>query len=424
MLSFVFYYLLKNPAAYEKAQTEVDQVIGKGSIEVDHLTKLPYITAVLRETLRLQPTAPAVALHPLKEVETLGGQYTVFGDEPIVALLTKIHRDPAVYGEDSNEWKPERMLDENFNKLPPNAWKPFGNGARGCIGRPFAWQEALIVTAMLLQYFDFRLDNPQYELQIKQTLTIKPKGLYMHASIRHGLTATQLERSLASSISAAQTPGSNTQDSSNGTKSAPNGKPMTVLYGSNTGTCQAFAQRIASDAPTHGFYAKVNTLDSAKGSLPTDQPVLIITASYEGQPCDNAGHFFNWLGMLKGDDAAKVSYAVFGAGHSDWKATFHKIPTAIDEILAASGAERICQMGTADAAHGDMFSDFENWEGSFWKAINERFGGQAQAALAQRSVTCANTFVKTITDDTKPVCRCYERSFLPPASRCLRSACP
>lgn len=56
MLSFVFYYLLKNPAAYKKAQDEVDNVVGSGSIQVEHLTKLPYITAVLRETLRLQPT--------------------------------------------------------------------------------------------------------------------------------------------------------------------------------------------------------------------------------------------------------------------------------------------------------------------------------------------------------------------------------
>jgi cytochrome P450 / NADPH-cytochrome P450 reductase len=45
-LSFAFYRLLKNPEAYQKAQKEVDEVIGKGPITVDHLSKLPYITAV------------------------------------------------------------------------------------------------------------------------------------------------------------------------------------------------------------------------------------------------------------------------------------------------------------------------------------------------------------------------------------------
>lgn len=38
--------------------------------------------------------------------------------------LPKLHRDPAVYGEDTEDWKPERMLDESFSKLQPNSWKP------------------------------------------------------------------------------------------------------------------------------------------------------------------------------------------------------------------------------------------------------------------------------------------------------------
>jgi cytochrome P450/NADPH-cytochrome P450 reductase len=48
LLSFVFYNLLKNPAAYRKAQEEVDEVIGTSTIKVEHLSKLPYITAVRR----------------------------------------------------------------------------------------------------------------------------------------------------------------------------------------------------------------------------------------------------------------------------------------------------------------------------------------------------------------------------------------
>lgn len=77
LLSFTFYYLLKNPSAYRKAQEEVDRVIGTGSIEVEHMTKLPYLTAILRETLRLNPTAPAIAFGPLKDIEVIGGKYTV-----------------------------------------------------------------------------------------------------------------------------------------------------------------------------------------------------------------------------------------------------------------------------------------------------------------------------------------------------------
>jgi len=41
------------------------------------------------------------------------------------------------------------MLNGGFKNLPPDSWKPFGNGVRGCIGRPFAWQEVLLLVAMV-----------------------------------------------------------------------------------------------------------------------------------------------------------------------------------------------------------------------------------------------------------------------------------
>ena len=375
LLSFLFYYMLKSPDAYRKAQAEVDAVIGKGSIQYEHLSKIPYITAMLRETLRLQPTAPAYTISAKKaEGEVVGGKYHVGHDEAIVAVLHRIQRDPAVYGEDANEWKPERMLDENFNKLPPNAWKPFGNGVRGCIGRPFAWQEALMATAMVLQYFDISQDDPSYDLRIKASLTLKPRDFYMRASLREGWTATKIEKSLSGSIRGDDSSKAHPAGLQEVTKQ---GKPLTILYGSNSGTCEAFAQTLAADAGSHGFTAtKVDTLDSAKSSLPTGQPVVIITASYEGEPCDNAAHFYNWLSNLKDDEKLETQYAVFGAGHSDWKQTFHRIPNAIDSMLEKHGSKRICKRGNADAAQGDMMSDFQTWEDqTFWPAMQKQFGG-------------------------------------------------
>jgi cytochrome P450/NADPH-cytochrome P450 reductase len=89
LLSFTFYYLLKNPQAYKKAQQEVDDLIGKGPITVDHLTKLPYLNAVLRESLRLQPTAPSIGIMA-KEDTTLGGKYAVKAGVPLVVLLPMV----------------------------------------------------------------------------------------------------------------------------------------------------------------------------------------------------------------------------------------------------------------------------------------------------------------------------------------------
>lgn len=122
----------------------------------------------------------------------IGGKYLIKKGQAIMVLNYSLHRDPAVYGDDADLFKPERMEEENFKKLPPNAWKPFGNGVRGCIGSPFAWEEATLAAAMLLQTFDFSLDDPSYTLQINQAAAIKPKNFFMRAALREGIDLVHL----------------------------------------------------------------------------------------------------------------------------------------------------------------------------------------------------------------------------------------
>ena len=119
---------MDNPDVFEKAQKEIDRVIGKAPITVDHMSKLPFITACLRETLRLTPTITGTTIRPLPNksedpVLIGGGKYLIKPDQGIFYILRKIHTDPAVYGDDANLFRPERMLDENFDRLPKNAWK-------------------------------------------------------------------------------------------------------------------------------------------------------------------------------------------------------------------------------------------------------------------------------------------------------------
>jgi cytochrome P450/NADPH-cytochrome P450 reductase len=110
MLSFLFYYLLKNPKAYQAAQEEVDRVVGKSAITVDHMAKLPYLTACLRETLRLQPTAPGFGVSPKAGggpviIKSGDKAYSIPEGNIAVLSLPQIHRDPLVYGDDAEEFR-------------------------------------------------------------------------------------------------------------------------------------------------------------------------------------------------------------------------------------------------------------------------------------------------------------------------------
>ncbi|KAJ4405951.1 hypothetical protein N0V82_010211 [Gnomoniopsis sp. IMI 355080] len=407
-LSFAMYNLLKHPEVYRKAQQEVDEVIGDGSIKVEHVGKLQYIQAILRETLRLTPTIASIAVTPRKD-EIIGGKYLVTPQDTLVLLVAKSQVDPAVYGEDALVFQPERLLEDNFNTLNrefPNAWKPFGNGSRACIGRPFAWQEATSAIALLLQNFNFMLDDPSYTLTQMQTLTLKPKDFYIRAVLRNGLTATQLEHRLNGTTAPSTSLENSVANLSLSGKGK--GKPMSIFYGSNSGTCESLARRLATDAATHGFDASVvESLDAAHQNLPTDQPVVLVTASYEGEPPDNAALFCSWIQGLKGNELANVSYAVFGCGHHDWATTFHKIPKMVDATLEQLGGTRLAPMGLADAAESDLFSRFETWEDEvLWPALQKKFGvaeGETGAETFQSglSVEISTPRSSTLRQDVK-----------------------
>lgn len=160
-LSYLFYNLLKHPETFHKAQQEVDQVLGDAALEVGHLSKFKYLDACIKETLRVNGPIGITTRHAKKDT-VLVGKYQISSADSVVTNLAGLHKDPAVWGDDAEEFRPERMLDPS--KVPSDAWKPFGMGIRGCIGRAFAEQEMLINVALILQRFQVEMADPSYEL--------------------------------------------------------------------------------------------------------------------------------------------------------------------------------------------------------------------------------------------------------------------
>src|SRR3984885_7226135 len=177
LLSCALYALLKHPDVLSKAYEEVDRVLGpdiEAKPTYQQVTQLTYITQILKEALRLWPPAPAYGISPFSD-ETIGGEYKLKKGTFVTILVMALHRDPSVWGPNPDAFDPENFSKEAEAARPVNAWKPFGNGQRACIGRGFAMHEAALAIGLILQRFKL-IDINRYQLVLKETLTMKPEG--------------------------------------------------------------------------------------------------------------------------------------------------------------------------------------------------------------------------------------------------------
>ncbi len=251
-------------------------------------------------------------------------------------------------------------------KMPPNVWKPFGNGQRACIGMAFAMQEAILVMAMLLQRFDIYMDDPTYILDIKETLTIKPHNFYIKAI--KTLTTFSTKNAIEKSDSLSVKQRERAQNALVFSVPKTGTMPLLIIYGSNSGSSESFAQRIAAEAKNRGCSVTIGEMNNFVQRLPTQGITLIITASYEGQPTHNAKLFVDWLTFVEKGNLEGVQYTVLGCGHKDWVKTYQSVPKKIDDLLAKNGAKCLMERGELDAS-GDFLGDFDIWCERFFEVL-------------------------------------------------------
>ncbi|MEV6657312.1 bifunctional cytochrome P450/NADPH--P450 reductase [Nocardia fluminea] len=369
-LSFALYYLTKHPAVLERAQAEVDALWGDTDMpdpDYADIGKLSYIRQVLNESLRLWPTAPGYAVEPIRDT-VIGGRYAVREGESLTVITPALHRDPA-WGENVELFDPERFSPEREAARSVHLFKPFGNGERACIGRQFALHEATLLLGLLVHRYRL-VDHRDYQLKIKSSLTIKPDDFTLGLARR-----TSEER---------QTPAPGTtavaRGEERGAVRRAAGTALTLLHGSNLGTCTGIVGDLGVDGEDNGFTPIVASLDSYVGKLAdTDGPVVIVAASYNGRPTDDAAEFVTWLEGLEPGSLDGLTYAVLGVGDRNWAATYQRIPTLIDERLAAAGATALLERGVADAS-GDFAGAVDRWTADLLTALLDRYGTAVEPA--------------------------------------------
>ncbi|KAK4422788.1 cytochrome [Sesamum alatum] len=151
--------LLHNPDLMKKVQQELTDVVGEDNIvEESHITKLHYLDAVVKETLRRHPPVPLLIPRFPSQSCTIGG-YMVPKHSQVFLNVWSVCMDPHVW-ENPSEFQPDRFLKDNGNiDYYGNNFQylPFGSGRRVCPGLPLAERMVMYLLATLLHSFEWRL---------------------------------------------------------------------------------------------------------------------------------------------------------------------------------------------------------------------------------------------------------------------------
>ncbi|XP_010433602.1 PREDICTED: flavonoid 3'-monooxygenase-like [Camelina sativa] len=176
-IEFAMAQLISSPVLMRRAQQELDKVVGKDNIvEESHITSLPYIVAIMKETLRLYPTIPLLVPHRPTETAVVGG-YTIPKNANTFINVWSIQRDPNVW-DNPTEFRPERFLDNESYDFSGTDYRfiPFGSGRRICAGIALAERMVLYTLATLLHSFDWKIPEGQVlDLKEKFGIVLKLK---------------------------------------------------------------------------------------------------------------------------------------------------------------------------------------------------------------------------------------------------------
>jgi cytochrome P450 len=166
-LTNIFFYLLTHPDVFARLLNEVEKAVPP---EVQYpdailLAQLPYLRAVMNETLRLHPAVPGGA----HRRPPLNGRPGVIGDLVIPQGTTvqiptwNVHRDPRYFWPHPETFWPERWLEDTKNTTPEfrlntTAYMPFSFGPTSCVGKHLASNEIRLAAVTLIRNFDIKLN--------------------------------------------------------------------------------------------------------------------------------------------------------------------------------------------------------------------------------------------------------------------------
>jgi cytochrome P450 len=170
-LAFALHLLGSHPQAQRRVREEVDDVVGGDVPTATHAAALTWTTMVLKEAMRLYPSAPFLGRSAL-HADRIGEQDVPAGAQVVLSPWVT-HRHPRFWDEPEH-FRPERFAPDAERGRHRYAWFPFGGGPRACIGQTLSLLEGVIALAVLVRDFDFTA--PPGRVSYTTAITLRPAG--------------------------------------------------------------------------------------------------------------------------------------------------------------------------------------------------------------------------------------------------------
>lgn len=172
-------FLAMHPEIQEKAYQEIMNIFPTDDSEItsDLLSKLEFIECVMKESLRLGPTVHAIARESMENFDLVPGKLVKKGSLLVINIYGLHHRKD-LWGEDVEDFNPERFLPENFEGKQ-QFFIPFSAGKRNCIGYRYAYSSFKIMLVKLLRNFKFTTNLKLNEIKFNRQIALKLYGKHL-----------------------------------------------------------------------------------------------------------------------------------------------------------------------------------------------------------------------------------------------------
>jgi len=181
-LTYALHLLGRHPDVQHRVRAEVDTIAGDRALTAQDVPALGYTTMVLKEAMRLYPSAPFLGRLAVQD-DQIGGYHIPAGADVVLAPWIT-HRHPAFW-QQPERFDPQRFTPEQDKARHRYAWFPFGGGPRACIGQHFSMLESVIALATLVR--DFHFAAPPGEPAHTSHITLRPThGVPSRVTARQG----------------------------------------------------------------------------------------------------------------------------------------------------------------------------------------------------------------------------------------------